>query len=110
MLFAFIADRLYVGPNRWEIGPMKIDANPLFRRVITPWYDSNAACWIVLIFLVAVILFSVAGIVVARSQPDYYPHTWLPVTLLALSASVAGSVAFRLIKRRYEQQVQSREF
>jgi len=89
---------------------MKIDSNPLFRKVITPWYDSNAACWIVLIFLVGVVLFSVVGIVVARSQPDYHHHTWLPATLLVLSVSATGSVAFRLIKRRYDQQVQNRDF
>lgn len=89
---------------------MRIDPNPLFRKVITPWYDSNAACWVVLLFLVAVVLFSVAGIVVARSQPEYYHHTWLPATLLALSLSATVSVAFRLIKRRYDQQMQNREF
>ena len=27
---------------------MRLDPNPMFRRIITPWYDSNPACWILL--------------------------------------------------------------
>ncbi|MBI5062096.1 MAG: hypothetical protein HZB87_01090 [Desulfatitalea sp.] len=50
---------------------MRLDPNPMFRRVITPWYDSNAACWILLVAMGVVALFSWAGIAAARSTPEY---------------------------------------
>lgn len=87
---------------------MKIDPNPLFRKVIAPWYDSNATCWVLLAFLAGVAGFSVMGIVVARDQPHYHHHTWVPATLLVLSLLAAGSIALRMIKRRYDHHVQNR--
>ena len=47
---------------------MKIDPNPLFRKAIAPWYDNNAACWILLVALIGVAVFSGAGIAVASSR------------------------------------------
>ena len=89
---------------------MKLDQNPLFRKVTAPWYDSNTACWIVLVSMLMIAVFSGAGISVARSRPEYHHHTWVPVTLLVLSLIACGSVAYRLIKRRYENQFQERDF
>lgn len=89
---------------------MKIDPNPLFRKVIAPWYDSNAVCWILLVVMLAIALFSGVGISVAQSLPDYHHHLWVPVTLLLLSLVAAGSVVYRLIKRHYDHQFQERDY
>ena len=89
---------------------MKIDTNPLFRKVTAPWYDSNTTCWIALVALLIIAVFSGTGISVARSRPDYHHHIWVPVTLLVLSLIACGSVAYRLIKRHYDHQLQDRDY
>lgn len=78
---------------------MKLDPNPLFRRVIAPWYDSNSVCTLLLIAMGVVIIFSIVGWVVSRRVTDYHTHTWVPVTLLILSLFVFCSVIVRLIHR-----------
>lgn len=83
------------------------DENPLFRKATPPWYDSNWICWVVLIAMVVLILFSWAGIVVARSRPDYHAHTWMPTLLLILGLWVAGGTTYRLILRYYLRKSQS---
>lgn len=88
---------------------MRLDPNPMFRRIITPWYDSNAACWALLVAMAAVALFSLAGIAVARFVPAYNDHTWVPVLMLVLSLFVGGSVGFRLFQRYYDRHLQDRE-
>jgi len=89
---------------------MKIDPNPLFRKAIAPWYDSNAACWILLVALIGVAVFSSAGIAVASSRPDYLHHLWVPVTLLVLSFIASTSVVYRLIKRHYGHHLQDQDY
>jgi NhaP-type Na+/H+ or K+/H+ antiporter len=78
---------------------MRLKQNPLFRRVITPWYDSEAACWTVIVLMVAVLLFALAGLQVALQEPDYHKHVWMPVMLLLLSGGVVVSTLVRLIRR-----------
>jgi len=79
---------------------MRLDPNPLFRRVIRPWYDSNLACWLTLVAMFAVFLFSLLGIWVSRANPNYNPHTWYPAFMMVLSFGVLVSVAVRMIRRR----------
>ncbi|MEJ2156446.1 MAG: hypothetical protein P8X96_13995 [Desulfobacteraceae bacterium] len=81
---------------------MRLDPNPLFRRIIMPWYDSTPLCWLLLLFMVGLIIFSVVGLFVALENPDYQRHQWLPWTLLVLSLWVGFSVSIRLY-RRYHQ-------
>ncbi|MBW1726315.1 MAG: hypothetical protein JRJ62_01795 [Deltaproteobacteria bacterium] len=69
---------------------MRIDQNPLFRKVIVPWYDSEAACYIVIFFMFIVFLFGVAG---------FHEHVWVPVLLMVMSGGVIISTTTRLIKR-----------
>jgi hypothetical protein len=76
-----------------------MDRNPLFRKIIVPWYDSDAACYIVLISMLLVLLFSITGISVARAHPIFHAHTWVPVLLTAFSSLVLISVITRLVKR-----------
>ena len=78
---------------------MQLDQNPFFRKPITPWYDSNPACVILILALIPVILFAVAGVWTALTEPLFSPHVWLPGTLLGLSLFLAFKVYFRLRKR-----------
>jgi hypothetical protein len=78
---------------------MRISQNPLFRRTITPWYDSNAACIGVLIFTLLVAGFSFVGINVAEGDPAYRHYVWLPLLLLLLSLAVCASTLLRLVQR-----------
>jgi uncharacterized membrane protein len=79
---------------------MRIDPNPLFRRAIIPWYDSTALCWALVAAMVALVYFSISGIVVARSNPKYNGFAWVPWVLLVLSLVLALSISWRLIQRR----------
>lgn len=88
---------------------MRLDPNPMFRRVITPWYDSNVACWVLLAAMVLVALFSWAGIAAARYVPLYNSHTWVPTLLLFMSLFVGISVGYRIFRRYYDRHLQDRE-
>lgn len=78
---------------------MRLDPNPLFRRAITPWYDSNMVCGILLLAMAVIVIFSAVGIAAAREYAAYHAYVWVPSTLLALSVLVFVSVAVRLIQR-----------
>ena len=78
---------------------MRIDQNPLFRRVIVPWYDSETACYIVIFFMFLVFLFGFSGISAARENIAYHEHVWVPVLLVVMSGGVIVSTTIRLIKR-----------
>jgi hypothetical protein len=88
---------------------MRLDPNPMFRRIITPWYDSNLACWILLAIMLLVALFSWAGIAAARHVPLYNHHAWVPILILFLSLFVGISVGYRLFRRFYDRHLQDRE-
>jgi len=79
---------------------MRLDPNPLFRRAIIPWYDSTTLCWVLVVFLVALVFFSITGIMVAHSNPEYNGFIWVPWLLLVLSLISALSISWRLIQRR----------
>jgi hypothetical protein len=79
---------------------MQLDPNPSFRRVIPPWYDTDALCWAVLLLMLLVVLFALAGVSVALSHPAFSGHLWLPLLLAAMSLSVLASTALRMICRR----------
>jgi hypothetical protein len=78
---------------------MRLDQNPLFRKGIVPWYDSDTACYVVIVFMVLVFLFGVGGILSAREALEYHEHIWVPVVLVVLSGGVMVSTILRLIKR-----------
>lgn len=78
---------------------MDIDSNPFFRRIITPWYDSNTACWTVIIFMVPLLFFAITGLKIALTTPDSKPHIWVPSLLTGLSCFIVSSTATRMIKR-----------
>ncbi len=88
---------------------MRLDPNPLFRRIIMPWYDSTPVCWILLVCMVILVLFSSVGIFVALANPAYRQYQVVPWVLAVLSFLVGLSVAMRLIDRRHQQQKDAAE-
>jgi len=79
--------------------PVSPDQNPLFRKVILPWYDTDAACVLTGVFMAVVFGCALAGISVTREIPDGARHIWLPVTLLVLSVLGIVTVVVRLFRR-----------
>ena len=73
--------------------------NPVFRKVIIPWYKSTSAYIIMMVFMLVVILFALAGISVAREYPEYHGYVWVPAVLLAMSVAIIITTTARLIKR-----------
>jgi len=78
---------------------MRIDQNPLFRKTIIPWYDSEVVCIGVIVFMVIVFFFGIVGISVAREIAEYHGHIWIAVFLVVMSGGVILSATIRLIRR-----------
>ncbi len=79
---------------------MKLNQNPLFRKIITPWWDADTVCIIVIYFMIAVVYFSITGIIAAAENPEFGTYIWIPVLLCVLSVAVILSTGYRLINRR----------
>ena len=83
---------------------MRIDSNPMYRKIIVPWYDSDKACLFGATALSGCLVFGLIGMYMAIFE---YPELiWFPVLLTALSGLVLISVAVRLIKRSISNQSQ----
>jgi hypothetical protein len=78
---------------------MQLDDSPLYRRTIIPWYDSETACLLVVVFMFPVVLFALGGIKVADEHAQYQAFAWLPVLLAVLASWVIVSTTFRLVQR-----------
>lgn len=78
---------------------MRLDQNPMFRKIIVPWYDSEAACLIMIVCMFFVLLFAFAGVSVAREYVEYHEHIWVAVLLMVMSCTVIVSTIIRLIRR-----------
>jgi hypothetical protein len=78
---------------------MLADKNPVFRKIIIPWYKSTSAFIIMIAFMIVVFLFALAGISVAREYPEYQGYVWVPAVLLAMSVVIIITMTARLIKR-----------
>lgn len=87
---------------------MRLDPNPLFRRIIAPWYDTTLACWVVLLAMAGVSLFAWLGISVALSNAAYTRHLWVPILLLTLSLLVFFSITVRLLHRYFDRRFPTR--
>ena len=83
---------------------MTIKPKPMFRKAIYPFYDSEKACVIILIIMLIIFLFGIAGISAAREDAQYAGYTWVPALLSILSLAVLISTAVRLI-RHYSDQI-----
>ena len=82
---------------------MTREKNPVFRRVIIPWYDSDRVCWVIVGFMAATAVFSVVGLLVAFEEPAFQSYFWLPLLLLLLSTGVATATVIRLCRRYLER-------
>lgn len=78
---------------------MKSDRNPLFRRTISPWYDSEMICAVIIVLMVMVLLFSACGFWLAREILAYHSYLWVPLSLLLMSLYVILSISIRLFRR-----------
>lgn len=78
---------------------MLSNKNPVFRKAIIPWYNSNTTHIIMLVLMLLVLLFALAGISVANAYPAYKGYVWVPVILLVFSAGIIITTMARLIKR-----------
>jgi hypothetical protein len=78
---------------------MRIEQNPLFRKVIVPWYDSKIVCRIMIVFALFTLLFGLIGISVANATEIYNDYIWVPAVLTAASAVVLVAAAIRLVKQ-----------
>ncbi|MGD8960720.1 MAG: hypothetical protein PVI27_12805, partial [Desulfobacteraceae bacterium] len=81
------------------LGNMKLDQNPVFRKIIVPWYDSEHACLTSMGFLAAAAIFAAVGLSVTREDPAYAAYAWVPGLLLVLSAATFISMGIRLLLR-----------
>lgn len=78
---------------------MRINQNPVYRKTIVPWYDSETVCIGVIVFMVIVFSFGAVGISVAWETAEYHGYVWIAALLVVMSGWVIFSTIIRLIKR-----------
>ena len=78
---------------------MLLDAKPVYRKVIIPWYDSDIVCIATLIFAGFVLFVGVCGIHVAYETPGNRPYLWIPGLVFAMGLAIFLSIGIRLIYR-----------
>ena len=78
---------------------MRNSQNPLFRKVIAPWYDSEFACIVIIVFTALVFCFGGLGLLAAQDFPDDQGIIWVPLLLILMSLFVLISTMVRLIGR-----------
>ncbi len=76
-----------------------LDQTSVHRKVFTPWYDGETACFITMAAAAAVLLFAVVGIFVAYEDTASHDCAWVPVTLALMCLWVLLSVGVRLARR-----------
>jgi len=82
---------------------MTIKPKPMFRKAIYPFYDSEKACIIILIIMLIIFLFGIAGISAAHEDAQHTGYTWVPALLSILSLAVFISTAVRLIRHYHDR-------
>ncbi len=78
---------------------MRLDQNPVYRKVIVPWYDSEITCLVMIVLLFVVFVFGFIGISVASESIFYGSYIWVPVILVVVSGGIILSITIRLIRR-----------
>jgi len=78
---------------------MRPDQNAVHRKVFAPWYDTEAVCFITMIFMFLVFLFSLVGFSVCGENSEFREHVWVPFVLLFTSGIVLVSITIRLTRR-----------
>ena len=78
---------------------MPSEKNPVFRKAIIPWYNSTTVNIMVLVIMLLVLFFAIAGLSVSRENSEYRGYVWVPALLLAMTATIIITTTARLIKR-----------
>lgn len=81
---------------------MNLD-DPVFRKIIIPWYDSDIVCVMMSAAMFAVFVFGIFGIVVAAEKFEYNRFIWVPATLVISSAIVIISTVIRIVLRKQQR-------
>ncbi len=74
---------------------MPVKSKPIFRKVISPFYNTETACIVIIFLMLIILLFGITGIAVALETPRYSDYIWVPVIIVCLSFVV---FAFELIR------------
>ena len=82
---------------------MRLDSKPVYRKVISPWYDSEPLRVAIIVLMAGVFLFACAGISVAGDHPVWSTYLWVPILLALLSAWVLFTTSLRLFKRMMDK-------
>ena len=80
---------------------MKFNREPVYRRPIYPWYDSELACIITILLASVVLFFGTVGISVALETYEYHPYVWVPTLITIFSGIIILSNMVRLTKKLY---------
>jgi hypothetical protein len=79
---------------------MQSDQEPVFRRIIVAWYDSDIVCVLAALAMMLVAAFAMRGLNIALQIVDHPILIGLPLILLVLSLLVFFSLVGRLLHRR----------
>jgi len=82
---------------------MLFKRNPVYRRSIYPWYDTELACIVMILFSSIIFYFGIVGISVAREKYEYQPYTWVPAVITAFCGIVILSNTIRLVLKIYRR-------
>ncbi len=75
-----------------------MEQNPVFRKMMVSWYDSEITCYIITICMTAVLLFGIAGVSVAIDITKYNNYIWVPIVLIVFCTYMIFSMIFRLMR------------
>ncbi len=70
------------------------------RKVLVPWYDSGKAIVFSILGLVIIFAFGVAGIIVARENPQYKSFLGMPLCIVMMSGYCIISMAVRVFIKK----------
>ena len=82
---------------------MPLEEKTLFKKSPVPWYASVQTCFFLLIVMVILFLFGLAGVSVAYETEAYGEYAWVPALLVVLSGTIVLSTSIRLIKRSFRR-------
>ena len=82
---------------------MRLDEKPLFKKAPVPWYETERACFLLIIAMFILFLFGFAGVSVAYENAEYGEYLPMPVLLIILSGTIIVSTVVRLIRRYIER-------
>ncbi len=74
--------------------------HPFFRKNLIPWYDSTKVCWFLVVVMLGIFFFALAGIAPALEMaPDCL---WVPLILSVMSFFLTIKILLRIKRRRDE--------